>query len=313
MLMTKKQSDILVGGQALIEGVMMKGQKWLGIAIRKNSKRIKVKTQRFKPWSDKVKILGWPFIRGFFNLLQMMIIGINALTYSANEAAEEELKKLNKGKKLKQRGLGFWEITITLVISFAFALALFKFVPLLLAQLIADKSQTIGANSFLFALIDGIIKICLFILYIYLISLMKDIKSVFQYHGAEHMTVYCYEAKKTLNVENAKKFPKEHPRCGTSFIMGVLIISILVYTLIPMSVPFFMKFFLRILLLPVIAGISYEVLRLTSKNRNNPVFKIITAPGLWTQKITTKKPNKKQMEVAIAALKTVLKKEKIAF
>lgn len=309
----KQYTDTLVGGQAIIEGVMMKGRNWIGIAVRKENNKIKLKTERFVAWKEKFKPFGWPFIRGFFNLLQMMVIGIKALNYSANEAFEEDEKdnkKESKSKKTKE-SFGWLEIMISMVFAFGIALVLFKFVPLFSAQIIADKISFIGKNSFLFSLVDGIIKISIFILYVYIISFMKDIKRVFQYHGAEHCIVYCYEAKKKLTVANARKYRTEHPRCGTSFIIGVLIISVFVYSFIPMETSFLMKYVLRILLLPVIMGISYEVLKISAKHKDHILFRIITAPGLWTQKITTRKPDNKQTEVAIEALKAVLKKEKI--
>lgn len=326
--MTKK--ELLVGGQALIEGVMMKGESHIGIAVRRADGRIETKTEDYASWSKKCKILGWPFLRGFFTMLQMMIIGLKAITYSAEKAAEDipdeepkktkatknsaktskNSKKQKTKKQSSEESLTWWQITLVMIISILFALLLFKLVPLAIAQLISNHFKTVADSSALFSLIDGFVKIVLFILYVYLISLMKDMRRVFEYHGAEHCTVYCYESKKKLNVKNVGSFRTEHPRCGTSFIIGVLLISIIVYSFIPMQTSFVNKFFLRILFLPVIAGLSYELLRLTSKNTNSWLFRILTAPGIWTQKITTKKPDAKQIEVAIAALNAVLEKEK---
>jgi len=310
---TTNNSDLLVGGQALIEGVMMKGNNWLGIAVRKQDGSLKVRTKRFVAWKTRFGLFGWPFARGFINLLQMMIIGIQALTYSAEEAAEEDDgQKKERNKPKKKAEMAWWQIAFVLIFSFGFAILLFKFVPLFTAQVLSDRVAAIKNSSFLFSIVDGIIKIGLFTLYVYLISLLKDVRRVFQYHGAEHNAVYCYEAKKALTVKNVKKYATEHPRCGTSFVLGVLIISIIIYSLIPMDTTFLMKLFLRILLLPVIAGISYEILRLTAKHQHSIVFRFLTAPGLWTQKITTKKPDAKQIEVSISALNAVLRKEKAA-
>jgi uncharacterized protein YqhQ len=289
-------SKEIIGGQALMEGVMMINKKNQGIAVRNPKGKIIIKNGKLNPPSSKITKL--PLMRGFINMVYTMRIGYKALNYSSSIATGETEEDMSGLKTF-----------IMLMISLCFAIAIFKFVPLLVTKLIVNQILYLQIANFLPNLIDGTLKISIFILYVYLMSLSKETKRVFEYHGAEHKTVRCQEAKKQLTVKNVKKFSRLHPRCGTAFLFGVFMISILVYTIIPFnSVSFFKNLFFRILLLPLIAGISYEVLKLSGKNEENLFFKIITAPGLWMQKITTKEPDEKQIEVAIAALKAAMKK-----
>ncbi len=276
--MAKKYS---LGGQALIEGVMIlnKERKIGSIAVRRG-KNITLKKEKLKLKEPNI-----PFIRGIVNLFIILYIGIKALNYSTN---------ISLGKKEK---ISFWEIFFTLVFAVIFGLLIFKFLPLLFATWI-DKQTNI--NNIIFNVIDGIVKVGIFILYVYVISLTKDVYRVFQYHGAEHKAVACYEAGKKLTVKNVQKFRTEHKRCGTSFIFLVLIVSIIIYSFIPKDYSFWLKLFLRIILLPVIAGISYELLKLGARYS---WFEWISYPGLWIQKITTKQPDNKMVEVAIKATK----------
>jgi len=285
-----------LGGQAIIEGIMIKSKTNLAIAVRKPNGRIKIKREKITSITERYKLLGLPFIRGIFILFEIMALGIKALNYSAKESLGEEEE------------LGIFSTILTIIFSIALALFLFKFIPLGVAQLFSMLLK-VFENRFVFNIIEGVLKATMFVLYVYAISFMKDIKRIFQYHGAEHMTVGCFEARKKLTAENIKKFPTQHVRCGTSFIALVIIISIIVYCFLPTSIHFLYKFLLRILLLPVIAGISYEILKISHKLEKNPVFGIFTKPGLWIQKITTKRPNKRQIEVAKAALEAVLKME----
>ena len=221
----------------------------------------------------------------------MLSHGVKALNYSTDIALGEDKKEEKTN----------WFFFIMIVIfSVGLGLLIFKFLPLLIAQLINPES------NILFNLIDGIVKLFIFVAYVYIISLMKDIKEVFRYHGAEHKVVNCYEAKEKLIVKNAKKYSTLNPRCGTSFIMIVIIVSIATYIFIPKTVPFMYKFLYRILLLPVIAGISYELLKISAKYEQNFFFRLFVKPGIWIQYITTKEPDEKQLEVALAALKKVL-------
>jgi len=290
--------ELHIGGQAVMEGVMIKTKKNLVIAIRKPNGKITTKKQKLKPLSEKIKFLRWPFIRGIVELIELLVIGVKALNYSANESVDK------KEEKITSR-----ELIITLVIAFAFAFLLFKFLPLLITKFIFNKG-VIGSSRTLFNLIDGLFRIFIFLLYILIISKIKDVKRLFQYHGAEHKAVNCFEAGKKLTIENVKKYPTLHPRCGTSFIIIVLFVAILVFSIIKIDINFWLLLVLRIPLILPIAGISYELLKLSDKFKNNKIINSITKPGLWLQKITTKQPNKKQIEVGIRAVESILKLEK---
>ena len=274
-----------VGGQAVIEGVMMRYKDNLATAVSKKNKII-VKKEKIKFKSSKI-----PFIRGIINLIETLYIGVKTLNYSAEMQLEKKEKKSSSSM-----------MVFSLIFAFVFALFLFKFMPLYLTRFI-DKF--LNMNSILFNLLDGIIKISIFILYIHIISKMSDIKKVFQYHGAEHKAVNCYESALKLNVKNVKKFSTVHKRCGTTFILLVLTVSIIVYMFIPKTLPFSMNLLLRILLLPFIASISYELLRLNARY-DNMITGTLVIPGLLLQKMTTKEPNDKQINVAIKAINAVL-------
>ncbi len=283
-----------IGGQAVINGVMMRSPNYYSIAVRKKDK-IKVK---HKSIPTPKRIFKLPLIRGIYNLVDMLKIGFKALNYSADEAA-------GKQEKIKT-----YEMVLVTILTVVFALAIFKFIPLLTARFFERTFTIVAQNYLLFNVIDGISKILIFILYIVIISSMKDIKDVFRYHGAEHKTVNCYEAGKKLSVKNCKKFSRLHLRCGTSFLIIVLLISIFVYVFIPKEYSFFIKFGLRILLLPIIIAVSYESIKLFDKFKNSIFTKILSQPGLLVQRLTCYEPNEKQLEVAIKSIDEVLKLEK---
>lgn len=289
-----KKKCAAVGGQAVIEGVLMKNDDKIAIAVRKPNNKITVKKEKWRSSSKKLKFLGWPFIRGSVNLIEMMILGLKALNYSTNESMDEEEENIS-GKSM----------AITMVFALLIALAVFKLLPLTVTRLLYNNQ--IVNNAVFFNLIDGLIRITLFILYILAISLMSDVKRLFQYHGAEHKTVHCYEAGKPITVKNVKKFTTLHPRCGTSFLFIVLIIAIIVFSVVRIDLPFWLLFFYRIPLILPIAGIAYEILKITARFKENIFMKILITPGLWIQKITTREPDNKQIEVAIAAFKAVVK------
>ncbi|MFC1768570.1 DUF1385 domain-containing protein [Nanoarchaeota archaeon] len=300
-----KKVELMVGGQAIIEGVMMRSPNYVGMAVRKPKGGLSKKVNRIKKTSKFWKI---PFFRGVHNLWVMLVIGIKALNWSANESGEEE-------EKLSDTAL-----YMTMAVAFLFGIGLFVLLPYALTFLFGVKEET---TPILFNFIDGVIKVCILILYVYLIGLMKDVRTLYKYHGAEHKTVFCYENNKPLTVKNVKKYSTKHPRCGTSFLFIVIIISIVVFSFTPFIataiVPNIGEIFwvlkrailfsLRIALLPVIAGISYEFLKGSAKFAHNPIFKYATYPGLWLQKITTKEPTDKQIQVAIESLKLVIKAE----
>jgi uncharacterized protein YqhQ len=279
------QHKTTIGGQAVIEGVLMKNDNKIAIAVRRPDGKISLKKEKIKPWSKRVKFLGWPFFRGVVNLIEMLVIGIKALNYSANEASGEDVK------------ISKWEFALTTIFAVIVAVGLFILLPLYLTKI----TQTKGI---LFNLIDGVIRVALFVLYILLISLMKDVRRIFEYHGAEHKTVNCHEDGKKTTLENVKKYSTVHRRCGTTFLLIVLIVSILVFSLI-VTDSFLVKFVSRILLFPVIAGISYELLKLGARFPNNFLLNVLVWPGLLLQKMTTREPDKKQLEVAIKAFEAV--------
>lgn len=285
---------ISAGGQALIEGVLIRSKTHYAIAVRNPKGEIITTRKKIHSLADRIPILKWPILRGMLALVEMLAIGTKALAYSANIAAEQE------------QDSSWWQLALSLTLGIAFALALFKYVPLLIATVAAKYSSTIAASSILFALIDGVVKIATFVLYIVCLSLSKDIRRVFSYHGAEHQAVHCYEQRVPLTPKNLATFPTMHARCGTSYILYVLLLSILAYAFLPNSLSIWAKYSYRILLLPLIAGIAYEVLKLAAKFQHNIIFKMLSWPGIALQKITTQPSDAKQREVAIVALRKAL-------
>lgn len=290
------EEKLAIGGQAVIEGVMIRSPNYYSIAVRKPDDKISVKSEKIDTFFSRHKIFKKIFIRGIAQLIEMLIIGVKTLTYSANESAGEK----------DDEKLSFWEILFTLGFAFGFAIILFVLLPLFFSRLLTSS------NGFLFNLIDGVLRIAVFFVYLLIISQLKDVKRIFEYHGAEHKSVHCYEKGLPLTVKNVKKYSTLHARCGTSFIMIVLVISILVFSLVTTS-NFLLKFLSRIILIPIIAGISYEFLKLFARYENKPLVKILLYPGMFLQKLTTKEPDEKQIEVAIASVKAVLKLEKSTY
>ncbi|HJX05522.1 MAG TPA: DUF1385 domain-containing protein [Candidatus Nanoarchaeia archaeon] len=291
--------ELMIGGQAVIEGVLMRTNEKYAIAVRQPNGRIIVKKEKYVSSTKKNKILGLPFIRGIIALWETLNLGYRALSFSANQS-------LMTGEKAKEKKeeIGALELGITLAISIIFALALFKFLPLLIATIFKSK---VGGSNFLFNLIDGLSKFLILILYLVAISLMKDVKRLFQYHGAEHKTVHCYEANKELSVANVKKYAKAHPRCGTTFILLIILLSILFYLFIPLETNFWLKMLIRTIFLLPVAAIAYEWIKLTGKHPHSLLSKILAAPGILVQRLTTREPDAKQIEVAIKALKAAVK------
>lgn len=266
-----------IGGQAVLEGVMLRKKDKIAIAIRKNKK---IKTTSFKfSFLPKLKK---PFLRGIISLIETIYIGFKSLNWSAEQIEGEKTSKTSS--------------ILLILISFIIAIGLFIFLPLYLTKLL------ISSKGFYFNLVDGIFRILIFFGYLTFISFSKEIKKTFQYHGAEHKVVNCYEDNKKVTIKNCRRYSTLHVRCGTSFIFIVLIISILVFSVI-YSEKLYIRFLGRIVLIPVIASLSYEILKLAAKYKTNIFFNLISKPGLFLQKFTTKRPNKKQLEVAIAAFK----------
>jgi|ETN01SMinimDraft_4_1059930.scaffolds.fasta_scaffold23067_1 uncharacterized protein YqhQ len=297
-----------IGGQAVIEGVMIRGKKVAYTAVRKG-KQIVYRKDLVK---KRPKWFTWFFIRGIVNLVDMLVLGIKTLNWSAAQSEDEE-DQLSEGAVIG-----------TLFISFAFSIGLFLLLPYALTYLLGLREQSAPV---LFNIVDGIIKIGIFVLYVYLISRMEDIKTLFRYHGAEHKAIHCYEAKKVLVAKEAQQFSRLHPRCGTSFMLFVMVVAIFLFSFIPSLVQslfpgiIFLHWFwqrlvlfgFRILLLPVVAGFSYELLRYSAYHQDNVLFRMLARPGMWIQKITTAEPTLKQLTVSLAAVKKVLDAEKIRY
>lgn len=303
-----------VGGQALIEGIVMLGPTKSAMSVRLPNGEIETEEKELNRIKDRVKFLGWPFIRGIVNFIESMVFGYKSLMESADKASsdddEEELSKFDNWLNDK---LGDNLMKVVGVISAALGVVISVFLFIYFPTFIVDVfNKHVFENQMgdWRPLLEGILKIIIFVVYIYLVSLMKDIKRVFKYHGAEHKTIFCYENGEELTVENVKKQKRFHPRCGTSFIFVILIISILLSTLINMFVPGLREIrwawvLVKILLLPVVMGIGYEFIRYAGKH-DNLFTKIVSAPGLWMQRITTKEPDDDIIEVGIAALKAVI-------
>ena len=293
---------IHVGGQAVIEGVMMRAPRSIAIAVRRPDGEIVVRKELVIPLSERFPIVKLPVIRGAVALFTSLIIGIKALNFSANEAMTEE-EKNKEGAKEGGGELSSWAMAGTMTVAFGFGICLFFLLPLYMTKLL---TPVIGDNNIVFNLVDGVIRVILFLLYIWAISRMKDIQRVFQYHGAEHKSIFTFEAGEELIVENVRRFSRLHPRCGTSFLLIVMLVSIAVFSLIPKLWPFYLKAGSRIILLPMIAGISYEFLKWSASNENHPLVKMIITPGLALQRLTTREPDDSQLEVAIRSLNEAL-------
>jgi uncharacterized protein YqhQ len=306
--MTKPKIDFAVGGQAVIEGVMMRSPNFYTVSVRNPEGKIKMEQKKFVSVMKKWRVLNVPFVRGIVHLVESMIIGIRALNYSNSIFLGEEEKDDSEDGFLKKAVMALLAF-VYMMGTMAFALFLLKFLPLWIAEQAAELWQVVADNYFLFNAIDGITKIVIFLAYIIGISAMKDIRRVFQYHGAEHKSIWAYEQGLPLTVENARKQTRFHPRCGTSFIFIVILMSVFIYTLVPPADGFWLKLGQRLVVIPVIAGLSYEVLKLSAKWQKSFCVRAFVAPGLWLQKLTTYEPDDDQLEIALHSLKESLKVE----
>lgn len=286
-----------VGGQAVIEGVMMKGAESIAVAVRKPDGEITVNKEPLK--ENRKHISKIPVLRGMYAFIDAMVLGVKALMYSAEFFEEEEEKPQKKPSRF-ETFLSENIIWISVAISLIFSVGLF----ILLPTVVVDLFKPLTTNNLALNGIEGVVRIAIFIGYILAISGMKDIKRVFEYHGAEHKTIFCYEYGEELTVENVKRYGRLHPRCGTSFLFIVMIISILLFSMFSWS-SIITRLLIRLALIPVVAGISYEIIKWAGKSESKFAC-IVSAPGMWLQKITTREPDESQIEVAIAALKNVL-------
>jgi len=295
--------ETLVGGQAVLEGVIMRSPHAWGIAVRKPSGQMVTHSEPLERPSEQHKWMGWPVVRGVMTLGHAMTLGFRALKFSAN-AALDEMPADDQGKKMEITG---WMAAVNIVFSIAFFIFMYKYLPLL-ATTELKKVDPVFGQQIVFNLVDGLIRIAMFLLFVWGVSLWKDIRRVYEYHGAEHKTVFAFENGDPLETAAVQKYSTYHPRCGTSFLMTVMIISMIVYMAIPVHT-FWARFAIRIALLPLIAGVSYEIIRFAAKHRGS-LFAMMTAPGLWLQRITTQPPDDSEVECAIVALDEAMKLEK---
>jgi uncharacterized protein YqhQ len=316
----KMEADILVGGQAVIEGVMMRTPRAVAVAVRQPDGGIAVMKERAPRWTDRFPVLKWPIVRGTAILIQSLILGIRALNWSAEVAmaAEADDKDEAAAGKAEEAATparpkeNRWLLIGSLVFSLAAGVALFVLVPYWLSVLItqaafpaAAHQDVVHENWLFFNLVDGAIRVVFFLVYILAISLMKDIRRVFQYHGAEHKVVHVWEAKEPIAVASARLMSTLHPRCGTSFLLYVMAVSIVVFTVFKFDW-WVLKVASRVVLLPLVAGISYELIRLSARFPGNPFCRVLIAPGLLLQRITTKPPDDGMLEVSVRALQEAL-------
>lgn len=280
-----------VGGQAVIEGVMMRHMNRLSIAVRKPDREIFIHQEKLFPVGQKYPLLKLPILRGMVAFVEALVLGTRALTISANQALPEEEEELTG-----------WQLTLTVLVALLLGISLFFFLPTVLVRLLAGN---VTAQPLLLNLLEGGVRIAIFLSYIFIISRFGDIQRVFQYHGAEHKVISCYEAGEEPTVDNARKYSSLHARCGTSFLLLVMAVSILMFSFFGWP-GLLQRLILRLSLLPLVAGISYEIIQLAGRYR---FFCYLTAPGLWLQRLTTREPDDRQLEVAVQALQSVLRHE----
>ena len=291
--MPKKITDLAVGGQAVIEGVMMRDANKTATAVRLPNGEIEVETHPVTSIRDRYPVLNLPLIRGSVIMVESLVIGMRALSFSAQAAGEEDEQMTKK------------EIAMTILFALVLASVLFIVIPTGAAHLAAAYTD----DPIVFNLIEGGIRLAVFLLYIWGISFMGGIRRVFQYHGAEHKTIHCYEAGEALTVENVQKFPRLHPRCGTNFLLIVMVVAIVFHVFFGWP-DLWLRILSRLAVLPLVAGVSYEIIRFAGRSENR-IVRIMITPGLWLQYLTTRPPEGEMVEVAIESLKAVLPEEDI--
>ena len=291
-----------IGGQAVIEGVMMRGPHKIATAVRKPDGEIIIDEKENKSLGKIAKV---PIIRGVIAFISSMVIGVKSLMFSAKfYDVEDENKK--EPKKETKESMSDWMIYGSVILAICMSVGLFIVLPNVISNIFVQNKE---ANPVIYNLVESIVKIAIFLGYLFAVSLMKDIQRTFEYHGAEHKTIFCYENGEELIPENVKKYSRFHPRCGTSFLLFVVIISIIVFSLVGVYENPFINLGLRLLLLPLAAGISYEIIKFAGRSTSKYIT-WLNAPGKWLQRLTTREPDEKQIEVAIAALKAVIPENK---
>ena len=294
----KGGNPIRVGGQAVIEGVMMRSPGSMAIAVRRPSGEIVVKRERLTFFSEKKFISKLPLIRGVINLLSALVLGVKALNFSANQSLEEE------------KEVSSWTMGLTFTFALCFGIFLFFLIPLFLTKWLRFAIPMISTSGILFNLVDGIIRLIIFLAYLWAISFFKEIQRIFEYHGAEHKSIFAFEAGEVLTPDRVKGFSYLHPRCGTSFLLIVMVVSILVFALIPHHLSFGYKVASRVVFIPLIAGLAYEIIRFADQKRGGRGIQYFIKPGLWLQRMTAREPSEDQIEVALRALHEVLELER---
>ncbi len=297
----KEEGQLRVGGQAVIEGVMMRSPRWMAIAVRKPNGEIVIKKEGLSFFSEKSPWFKIPLLRGVIALVSAFSLGIRALHFSANQALPEE-----DGEK----EISSWTMGLTFVLALSFGIVLFFLAPLFLTKGLKGFFPILSTSGWLFNLTDGLLRFIFFLAYVWGISFIKEIERVFQYHGAEHQSIFAYEAGEPLRVEGVKQFGYLHPRCGTNFLLIVMVVSLFVFALIPHHLPFGYKVASRVIFIPLIAGLSYEIIRFADRKRNLKGVQLLIQPGLWLQRLTARKPTEPQIEVALVALQEVLEMER---
>ena len=294
---SRKKDPLRVGGQAVIEGVMMRSPHSMAVAVRRPNGEIVVKREQLDFFSEKKLFTKLPLVRGVMNLLSALVLGMKALNFSANQSLEEE------------KEVSSWTMGFTFVFALCFGILLFFLIPLFLTKWLRFAIPMVSTSGILFNLVDGIIRLMIFLAYLWAISSFKEIRRIFEYHGAEHKSIFAFESGEELSVERVKGYSHLHPRCGTSFLLVVMLVSIFIFALVPHSLPFVYKAASRVVFIPFIAGISYEIIRFADRRQKSRGVSYLIRPGLWLQRLTAHEPSEAQIEVAIRALQEALNLE----
>ncbi len=295
---SKKGEDRLrVGGQAVIEGVMMRSPNSMAVAVRRPNGEIVVKRERLHFFSEGKLFSKLPLVRGVVNLLSALVLGMKALNFSANQSLEQEQE------------VSSWTMGLTFAFALCFGIFLFFLIPLFLTKWLRFTIPMVSTSGILFNLVDGMIRLMIFLAYLWAISLLKEVRRIFQYHGAEHKSIFAFESGEVLAADRVRNFSYLHPRCGTSFLLIVMVVSILVFALIPHQLAFGYKVASRVVFIPLIAGLAYEIIRFADQKRERKGIQYFIKPGLWLQRLTAREPSEDQIEVALRALREVLELE----
>src|SRR4030043_1797011 len=293
----KREDRIRIGGQAVIEGVMMRSPSSMAVAGRRPNGEIVVKREKLDFFSEKKFFSKLPLIRGVINLLSALVLGMKALNFSANQSSDLEQE------------VSSWTMGLTFTFALCFGIFLFFLIPLFLTKWLRFAIPMVSTSGILFDFANGVIRMIIFLAYLWTISMFKEIRRIFQYHGAEHKSIFAFESGEVLTADRVKYFSHLHPRCGTSFLLIVMVVSILVFALIPHQISFGYKVASRVVFIPLIAGLAYEIIRFADQKRESKSIQYFIKPGLWLQRMTAREPSEDQIEVALRALREVLELE----